>query len=282
MADAIHATPELGATKMELIVSAVQRELIESAVVAPRVLDVSGFAEPGLKAIEFPRGGSFTPVNRVSGDPGDATVVEFTTDKLELNFNAYLAWIVDYKSKVQARIDSQLELAARAARAHAKYLDQQIIAELELAGIAVHPAGNITYNGFVDMRAAYLGNEGRIEAATLLVGVAQEAALLKIDEFKRADIYGSAVIPSGVIGTIHGVPVVRSHLVGDDNFYLFDREGIAMGMQAGPSYSEQGANEYGSQAVRAVLDQIFGVKALQIGEKTAAATESALIVKHGN
>jgi hypothetical protein len=114
------------------------------------------------------------------------------------------------------------------------------------------------------------------------VGVAQEAALLKIDEFKRADIYGSAVIPSGVIGTIHGVPVVRSHLVGDDNFYLFDREGIAMGMQAGPSYSEQGANEYGSQAVRAVLDQIFGVKALQIGEKTAAATESALIVKHGN
>jgi len=282
MADAIHGNTEVGATKMELIVAAVQRELIESAVIAPRVLDVSGFAEPGLKAIEFPKGGSFAVANRAEGIAGDATVVEFATDKLELNFNAYVAWIVDYKSKVQARIDTQLELAARAGRAHAKYLDQQILAALELVGIATPTAGNITYNIVLEMREQYLKNEGRIDAATLLVGPAQEAELLKLDEFKRADVYGSAVIPSGVLGKVHGIPVVRSNLLADDAYYMFDKEGVCFGLQAGPSYSEQGANEFGSQAVRAVLDQIFGVKGLQIGQKGAGATESSLVIKHGN
>ena len=43
--------------------------------------------------------------------------------------------------------------------------------------------------------------------------------------------------------------------------------------------SEQGANEYGSSAVRKVMDQLFGTMASQIEQGTAPAGKSALIAK---
>jgi hypothetical protein len=282
MADAIFGATQTDAVKMELITSVVQRELIEGAVVAPRALNVSQFAEAGLKSIEFPKAGSLTIVNRAEGVAGDAAVIPYLTDKMDLNFNAYVAWIVDYKSAVQSRVSTQLDLAARAARAHAAYLDQQIIAELETAGNAIATTGDITYDIVLEMRELFRQREGRLNEATLLVGTDQEAALLDLEEFKRAEVYGQAVIPSGVLGRVLGIDVVVSTKVAAESYYLFDREAIAFGLQAGPSYSEQGANQFGSQARRAVLDQIFGVKALQVGMGGAAAGVSALIIKDAN
>lgn len=280
--DAIHGNTELGATKMDLIAAVVQRELIEGSVVAPRVTDWSFLAEPGAKTIEIPKGGSFLVANRVEGSPGDATVVPYSTDVMPLDFNAYLAWVVDYKSKVQSRIDVQLDLAARAARAHAYYLDEQLIAKLEAAGQATSTAGVITYDIVLEMRKTYRDNDGDLANSTLLVGTDTEAALLDIEEFKSAEVYGQAVIPSGVIGRVHGIPVVVSNKVPSQSFFLFDKSAIGFGLQAGPSYSEQGENAYGSQAKRAVLDQIFGTWAGFLGQKGAGATESALIIKDNN
>jgi hypothetical protein len=282
MADAIHGNTQVGPTKEEMIAQVVQRELIEGSVVASRVTDWSFLAEPGASQIEIPKGGSFTVANRAEGVAGDATVVAYTTDVMPLDFNAYLAWIVDYKSRVQSRIDVQLDLAARAARAHAFYLDQQIIAKLESAGQATTTAGVITYDIVLEMRETYRQRDGRLDQATLLVGTDTEAALLDIDEFKRAEVYGQAVIPSGVIGRVHGIDVVVSNKVAAESYYLFDRDAVGFGIQAGPSYSEQGANEFGSQAKRAVLDQLFGTWAGFLGQKGVGAGISALIIKDNN
>ena len=282
MADAIHGNTQLGATKEAMIASVVQRELLEGLVVAPTVMDVSAFCEPGAKSIEFPKAGSFTVANRTEGSAGDATVLTFATDLLNLNQNAYVSWIVDYKSAVQSKISTQLVMAQRAASAHAYYLDQQIIAELEAAGDATATAGAISYAIILEMRKRYRDRNGKLDQATLLVGTDSEQTLLNIDEFKRAEVYGSAVIPNGVIGKIHGMNVVVSNKVAASSYYLYDKEAIAYGIQAGPSYSEQGANEFGSQAKRAVLDQIFGVKAMFVGQNGAGVAESALIIKDNN
>jgi hypothetical protein len=282
MPDAIHGNTQLGPTKMDLISAVVQRELIEGSKLAGRVTDWSFLAEPGLKSIEIPKSGSFSVANRAEGVAGDATVLAYTTDAMPLDFNAYLAWVVDYKSKVQSRIDVQMDLAARAARAHAYYLEQQIIAKLEAAGQATSTTGDISYAVCLEMRETYLNNDGDLSAATLLVGTDQEAILLDVDEFKSAEVYGSAVIPTGVIGKIHGMSVVVSNKVAADSYYLFDKAAVGFGLQAGPSYSEQGANEFGSLAKRAVLDQLFGTWAGFLGQKGAGATESALIIKDGN
>lgn len=282
MADAILGNTEVGATKEAMIAAVVQRELIETSVIAPRCYDVSQYCEPGAKSIEFPKAGHFTVTNRTEGSAGDASVVTYATDLMNLSFNAYLAWIVDYKSKVQSKINVQLDLAARAARAHANYLDVQILAQLEAAGDATATAGAVSYAIMTEMMATFLQRVGDKGQGTWLFGTNSWSTLINIDEFKRADIYGSSAIPTGVVGTIFGVPVVVSNKVATNSYYLFDKEAIAYGFQAGPSYSEQGANQYGSQAVRAVLDQIFGVKAMFINQEGAGAAESALIIKDAN
>lgn len=282
MADAITAATELNPTKQEVIAARVQRELIEGSVVAPRVTDWSFLAEPGASQIELPKGGSFTVLNRPEGSPGDAEAVAFTTDVMPLDQNAYVAYIVDYKSRVQSRIDIQLELAGRAARAHAKYLDDQLVARMEAAGRATATAGTISYAICLEMQETFLNAEGNLDSSTLLVGVDTRSALLNIDEFKRADIRGVSPIPSGIVGEILGMPVVVSTKVAANSYYLFDREAVGFGLQAGPSFSEQNQNEYGSQARRAVLDQLFGTWAGFLGQQGAGATESALIIKDGN
>ncbi len=282
MADAVFGNTETVALKQDLIAAMVQRELIAGSIVAPRCMDVSQFAEPGAKTIEFPKAGHLTVLNRTEGSQGDAAVITYSTDVMNLSFNAYVAWIVDYKSKVQSKIDVQLDLAARAARAHAAYLDTQLISGIEAAGDATATTGVLTYDIMLEMMQTFITRKGNKAQSSWLVGPSTWALLMDMDEFKRAEVYGSALIPSGVVGTALGAPVVVHPDIGASTYYLFDKDAMAYGLQAGPSYSEQGANEFGSQAKRAVLDQIFGVKALFINQEGAGAAESALIIKDGN
>ena len=120
MADAITGNTQLGATKNDYIIEIVQKELKFKAKMAPWFRDVSSFATKGRKTIEFPKLESFTVANRTEGSAGDASTLVATTDSMSLDFNAYVAWIIDSMSEVQSNIDSQIEYAKRAASAHAR------------------------------------------------------------------------------------------------------------------------------------------------------------------
>jgi hypothetical protein len=283
MADAIYGNTELTATKQALVASVVQRELITASLLAPRVNDVSQFCVPGAKSIDFPKAANLTVTNRTEGSAGDASVVTYGVDTMLLDQNAYVAWIIDYKSQLQSNINVQLETAAKAARAHAKNVDTVIAAALETVGDATATAGAISYAIMLEMMSTYISRFGQQNMnGTWAVGVDSWAILMGLDEFKRADVYGASSIPSGVVGTALGVPVVVSPVIAANRYYLFDKDAMALGFQAGPGYSEQGANEFGSQAKRAVLDQIFGVKGMFINQAGAGAAESALVIKDGN
>jgi len=272
MPDLIHGNTQIGATKQDLIAALVQKELAAAANLLPYVTDVSRFAVKGAKSISFPMLSSFTPINRATGAAGDAAVLTSTVDKLDLDVNAYIAWIVDSSDEIQSTIEWQTELSMRAASAHGRYVDAQVIAELEAEGTAV-TAGAISRDIILEMRENLLLANADKNALILVVGPESETDLLKVDEFTKADIYGQAVIPNGVIGRVYGVPVLVNNQLGATAFYMFDKAGIAVGFQKGASMSVQGANQYGSGAERHALDQLFGVKALQ---------NSALIFKDGN
>lgn len=277
MADAIHGNTQLGATKQDIITSIVQKELAFAAKLVPTVTDVSQFAIKGAKSISMPKLPSFSVTNRATATAGDASVLVSTVDTLDLDFNAYVAWIVDSSDEVQSTLAWQAELARRSASAHGRYVDLQLIAELEAAGVATTTAGNISKAVVLEMREELLTNNADPENLYLTVSPAQEALLLAIDEFVTPEKYGSAVIPSGVLGRLYGVNViVHNGLVGN-NYFMYDKAGMAIGFQMGAQMSEQGANEYGSQAVRVAMDQLFGVKALQV-----TAGDSALIIKDNN
>jgi hypothetical protein len=285
MADSIVGNTELDATKQALIAARVQKEIQFRAKLAPLFTDVSSFAVKGAKSIGFPKLTSFTAVDRPTATAGDATVLTSSVDTLDLDKKPYVAWIVDQNDEVQSTLNFQLEAAARAASAHGRRFDNDVITEMEAVGIATATAGDISYAICLEMREQYLDNEGEMDMgmAAWVVSGDQETALLNIDEFKRQDTYGpNAAIRAGFIGTLFGAPVIRHNGLADSTYYLAGKEGLVYGFQRQPAMDNESDNRYGVGARRWAMDQLYGVKGCLLGEGSAGATESAHIIKDGN
>lgn len=281
MADTITGNTQLGTTKQSLIASLVQKELAFNAKLMPFVTDVSMFAVDGMKQISFPKLTSFTVVNRTEGVAGDATALTSSVDDLLLDQNAYVAWVIDAMTIKQANIPAQLEFAKRAAAAQARYVDTQIIAKLRSVASHFQNVGadvNITYANVLDMVKRLEEADANMADAVFLISPAQKAAMMALDEFKRADVYGQATIKSGVIGEILGVPVVVHNGLVAKEAFLMEKSAIAVGFQKSASYGEQSALEYGVGAVKAAVDQLFGLCGLQLAQKGAAAGKSPLVL----
>lgn len=272
----------LTATKNDLIVALVQKELISEGVLAPTVLDVSRFAGKGMQSISFPKAGSFTVENRATGAAATTQNLTFAADKLDLEFRATVAWLIDSMDELQSSVEVESEYAVRAARAHAVYIEQKIIAEMETVGVASSILGDISDEWILDARKSLLNRKANRARLNLAISPDQEAKMLAIDKFVSAEKYGSAVIPSGALGMIYGVPVFVSTELGAQQHFMYDSEGIAIGFQRAPLMDERPAPEYGAGSKLKVLDQLFGVQGLQLGYQGVQSTESALVVKDGN
>lgn len=283
MADLITGNTQLTATKQDLIAAVVQRELAFQAKLSPYFTDVSMFAAPGAKQISFPRLSSFTVIDRASGVQGDASVLTASVDTLLLDLNGYVAWIIDSSDAIQSSIAASLEFAKRAAAAQARFVDTSIIAELESVGVPTTTAGNLTAAVVLEMQETLLENDAIASDLAMFIAPAQRTVLLQISEFKSAEVYGgAAMIPSGVVGSLYGMPVVVHNGLTAQQYFMAEKSGLAYGFQMAPSYSEQMANEFGSQAKRCVLDQLFGVEGMQKGLKGVLAGQSPLVIKDNN
>jgi hypothetical protein len=279
MADVITGNTQLSATKNDLITSLVQKELKFRAKLLATVTDLSSYAGKGMKSISFPKLSSFTVENRASAAPGEIQALSATTDKLDLNLNAYVSWLIDSSDEIQSSIDVQIENALRAASAHGRYVDEQIIAVLEAgAGLDVGSAP-LTADLILDAREQLLKSFADPSACAMVIGPDQEKVMLKIAEFVRADYYGSSNIPSGQIGTVYGMPVMVHQGVASGKAYWYSKDAVGVAFQKAPSMAEQSEIAYGTAAKRVAIDQLFGVKALQTGELGAASGKSPLIVK---
>lgn len=280
--DVITSNTQLGATKQDVIAAIVQKELRFSAKLLPLITDVSMFAVKGAKSIKFPKLTSFTVTDRASGTAGAASALTSSVDSLDLDKAAYVSWLIDSQDEVQSMIEAQVELARRAASAHARYVDEQIIAVAEAVGVATATAApTITKAVILEMRKTLVQFDGNLDQSAFVISPAQEAAVLAIDDFARADYYGSATIQSGSIGRLYGVPVMVHNGLADGQYFLLEKSGAALGFQAAPNMAQQPAIEYGTTAIRVAMDCLFGVTGLQIGEK-AQVGKSPLIIKDAN
>lgn len=283
MPDVITGNTQLGPTKQDVIAAIVQKELKFAAKLSPYFSDLSFLAVPGSKSVSYPKLASFTVVDRPSATAGDASTLASAVDKLDLDLNAYVSWLVDSSDEIQSRIEVQVEYARRAAAAHGRYVDEQIITELETVGVATTTvAALITRDVILEMRKALMKNDADMASAALFVSPDQEEAMLKVSEFTQAQVYGGAVIPSGVIGSVYGLPVVIHNGLAASQYFMAERSGLAYAFQSAPNMAEQAEIAYGTRAKRVAMDQLFGVKGLQLGEKGVAATESPLIIKDAN
>lgn len=268
MAVTITGNTQLGATKQDLIAAIVQKEMKFAAKLLQLVTDYSFLAVKGAKSVSIPKLGSFTVQNRASAVEGDVSTVTSSVDTLLLDQKAYVSWIIDSNDEVQTTIDAQLQFASRAAAAHGRYVDDQILTKVFAEGVDLGNAP-ITNDLVLDMRAQLLASHSNIEDLVFVAGYDQEKELLKLEQFSKADVFGGPMAPiySGMIGRLYGVPLVLSSnptLTG--KFAIWDKQAVAIAFQKAPAIGSQPEIGYGVGAERVAMDQLFGVKALQVGE----------------
>jgi hypothetical protein len=184
---------------------------------------------------------------------------------LDFDQRAYVSWIIDSVDEYQANVDLQTAYVKRAGTAHARNVDDLILTTLDTFS-GYQQAAGIDKTKILNARKWLLKNQAMLADLTLVVTPDDEALLLDIAEFVRADAYGSSNIPSGVIGKIYGVNVKVHTKAGLAKSFMYSKEGIAIGFQKAPAYGEQAKNEYGVGAVLAAVDQLFGIKALRLTE----------------
>lgn len=274
----VTANAELAATKQALITSIVQAELGVNAQIAPTVTDVSMFAVKGAKSISFPKAGSFTVANRATGEAGGKSKLTFGTDTLNLDQNAYVSWLIDSSDEVQSTVEVQKEYIKRVSIAHARYLDEKILASISAAAGDTSQTGDITDAKILAMRKYLLSKNANINELTLVISVDQEAIALGIDKFVRADAYGTSNIPAGVIGRVYGIPVmVHNAMPTGFNALMYAKSAACFGFQKGPKYGEQASIDYGVDSKLCAVDQLFGTCALQIAQAGETSGQSPLI-----
>lgn len=274
MADVITGNTELSATKQDLVAAMVQTTLREQAVVQARVMDVSRFAVPGAQSIKFPfRSSRFSVQKRSSSQKGSAQAIVYGGDKLDLDQNAYISWIIERFDDIQSQIAAEEDALSEAAAEHALQVDSDVV-DAMVAGAAA--ANDVTFataidrDDILDMRLKLREQNvpiQRPEDLTLLLAPQEERDMLDIADFTSADRFGSnQPIQNGQIGRVFGMPVLVSTEISSNVSLLFHREALALGFQARPSFDEQKAVEYGAGSMRQALDQLYGWKVLQSGK----------------
>lgn len=280
---AIGGNTELLATKATLISNLIQQELAARSLHTAYITNVSSFARPGYKRIDFPKFDSFTAVDRASGVASTPAVITASVDSLDLDQSPTVSWLYDSHDVIQSSVEFQMEAMKRSASAVARYVDTKIVAVAEAEGEATATASAlITRDVLLEMREKYLKQFGDLSEASLWINPVQESALLKIAQFSEAQVYGGAVIPSGQIASLYGINIVRSNFLSDAQYMLVGKTGIAIGFQKNPSMEEDARPEYGTGAKLSVVDALFGCKGMQIGQGGAAVGKSALIIKDAN
>jgi hypothetical protein len=281
MSDVITGNTELGSTKAALIASIVQKELAFKAKLTPYFTDLSSLALPGHNSISVPKLSSFTVVDRAEGSYGDASALTATVDTMLLDQAAYVSWIIDSVTAIQSNIPAQIEFAKRAAAAQARFVDEKLIAEMRSvahAFINVGADSNVSYANLTTMVKELEENDAEIMDCVWLVSPAQKEAMFGLTEVKQAQNFGQAVLPGGVIGQFLGIPVVMHNGLAAKELFLSEKSGLAYAFQKAASYGEQDEIGYGVGAKKAAIEQLFGVKGMQLGQKGAASGKSPLII----
>jgi hypothetical protein len=282
----VSGNTELANVKADIVAAIVQRELGFTAKLLPTVSDWSPLAVKGARSVRLPRFTEFAAANRASEEAGPLQAPTGAVDEITLNRNMYVSWLIDSYDLYQVSPDLQAAYIQKAAQAHARAIDLDIATTLQ-DGYYNTPAA-FSYNALVNMWTGLLANNAKEDQMTLAVSAPMFNALIKVDEFKRADVYGVPTIPNlRPVGFIFGIPVIITNAfsalpsVGGSVGFMYDREGVGIAFQQSPNYAEQPEIEYGTKAVRAALDQVYGIEQLQQGVNGVAAGRSPLIARIG-
>ncbi len=271
-------------TKMDVILAMVQRELKESASLLPFTRDFSAMAVKGAKSISVPKLSSFVVGDRTFGAKGTETAaLTDSVDLINLDKNKYLQFGYDAADETQSTIGYLTEAIARGSSAHGRQINTDIILEWRnVAGLDTATGLDITTADILDMREFLISNFADMSQARMIIGAGQEKALLKLPEFAEYQYRGDGTAPvvNGVIGSVYGVPVIINQQLAAGEAFMVVPEGCGFAFQRAPAVGSEQDLDYGTGGQKVVIDQLYGVGGLQLGEGSAAAGKSPLIARH--
>lgn len=253
---AITSSANTAATEMELITRIVQAELLENTVILGSVTDHSSLVIPGIKSLEIPRfEADLTPGSgRFGGpspqNPDGTTAVTFktaslTTDKIDLDKWENLPYRIPDRVADQSRVPLSAELASKAGKEMAIYMDEEI--RLVLATLtAVVNYNTASTMELVDITAARKDlNRQNVPMGDriLLISPEKEQDMLNIENFIHADKYGSReALLNGEVGRVFGFRVLISNLLAADECYAYHKECVGYAMQQNVDFETQRAD----------------------------------------
>jgi hypothetical protein len=258
-------------TKAELFGTMVQRELLETASLAGLVTDYSRLAIKGSKTVSIPKLSSFTVQSRAFGAPAtENAALPDSADSIALDKNKIVFWGYDAADALQSSIEYQMEAASRAASAHGRDVNSEIITEWEaVSGLNINGAvpADITIGNILDMRQFLKQNHADMTQVALVIAADQEKAMLLLPEFSRYDYRGNGAAPvvNGTIGSVYGVPVVINQQVKASQAFMIERSGCGIAFQRTAKFAENSSLKYGTDGKEAAVDQTYGVGGLQLG-----------------
>jgi hypothetical protein len=256
-------------TGQDSISSMVQVKLRKQSIIANLLMDVTQFAQPGDKSISFPRWANEFVVQKLSGgQKGDDQEAVFDLDKLELTEEAHIQWVIKKFDQARAKVQILQQAIGEATTQHSLGLDVDLYNALKASIHAsnILTPGALTQDNVVDMITK--ANENNIPASmrAWLFSASSYGTLLKIDGFVDASKSNLDIVKTGQIGTLYGYPVFQSNVVASGERYLVHQAAVAFGFGAAPAVEDQKAIEYGTGSRRWVMDQLYGVEALNEGK----------------
>lgn len=255
---AITSAANTGSTEMQLITQIVQAELLENTVILGSVANHSDKVIPGIKSLDIPRfEADVTPGSGRFGDPetqnpdGETAVAKktasLTVDTINLDQWKNLAYSVADRVKMQSRVPLEAELASKAGKEMAIYMDKAILSELQTLSQTV--AYDDTVNermqlaDITEARRVLNRNNVPQNDRVLLISPEQEEAMLNIDNFIHADKYGAReALLNGEIGRVYGFRVLVSNLLAADEAFAYHRDCIGYAMQHEVDFETQRAD----------------------------------------
>lgn len=255
---AITSAANTASTEMTLITQIVQAELLENTVILGSVMDHSDKVQDGLKTIEIPRfeadqtAGSGRFGGPSAQNPDGETPVAFktaslTTDTINLDKWENLPYRIPDRVAMQSRVPLEAELARKAGKEMAIYMDQEIKAVLDTLTKTIAYDDDVNESmGLVDITEARkeLNKENVPQTdRVLLISPDKEQDMLNIENFIHADKYGAReALLNGEIGRVYGFRVLVSNLLGDDEAYAYHRECVGYAMQKQVDFETQRAD----------------------------------------
>jgi N4-gp56 family major capsid protein len=266
--DNMTGVTEIASVSATIIESMVQDYLQQAIVIAPSLKAIS--APKGAKEVDIGRLAGFTVDDKSEGVAVSAQALTWSADALALNQHKVIQVLVEDIAKLQSTPDLMANYAERMGADIANAIDAYVYSELVKASASA-PDHRIAFAGSTIaatdlLEARRLLNVQNVSQAGryLVINPSDEKALLSIDNFVRADAYGSAAgLQNGELGRIFGFTVLMSNNA--TYSVAYHQSACAVAIQQSPRYQEQTQLEY--LASRASLDVIFGAKILDSGKR---------------